>query len=251
MSYSLRSFISGIFMSACAATAMAQEAKEPVYVDMHVQIVLDDSASMTKPERDLMYRGLARGLVSKEVCNSLDGGQYYAVSLTKYGDSVLRYKSEILHTCLEARDFAQKYIWDFDKNHPQRNLADVGTSTNTPEALRVAGMLFEREREYGFISTNRTVVLAGDDDGPNGVVKPMVRRLAEIYNATTYGAAITLEDGNKVETFFNDNIKTDANLFYTAPDGSKRIVKKGNSMAINTPEQMEIIVAEALRLSLG
>lgn len=250
---SFKSLISGAAMSALAVLPVkAQETPKPEIVDMHTVIAIDVSGSVDYTEQSAMMKGYALGLMSPEAKSDFDSGLHYAISLVYFGTKARHTITQIIHSSKDADDFAQKYLWDFRFNVPRSTPSDLGADTSTASSLIVAADLFVHEHDFGFESVNKSVMVSGDDNGPDYTAKDWTAALGQKFNATVYGIPVKVMEATNVgmEQNYKYSITTPKDLMFVSRGGAKSRVKEGISVPVNCAEDMEINVNNALRLTL-
>lgn len=248
----------GIAFGASAAESPDPELK---VVDRHIVVAIDCSPSIDLKEYAVMMWGIKEAFLSEETY-PLDSGFAYALSVLCVGKRPIERASEIVYSRAELKKFTDNVLWDSSAQvpYPQQQIS----YTSTLNGLRKVKEIFDSERERGFTTTDRAVVIMGDgiDTTPFGSLehRNAVKRLAEGYNATAYAIPITIAPGKyayagaaskerttpiELESFYCQNLVTPAG--YKHEDVP---VKAGACLPTTTFEGVQEMVKQALRLDM-
>lgn len=247
-----KSVFAGSMMSLITAfSTQAEEKRSPPFIDMHAVIAIDVSGSVQYGEQSAMMKGYAMALTSPEAKADFDN-QSYALSLVYFGTKARHMVTEVIHNSDDALKFAQKYLWNFDTNAPQSIPYDLGRDTSTAASLDISADLFSHESDYGFQSINKSVIVSGDDNGPDRFARNSTIRLGQEYNATVYGIPIMVEETHNINMLENYklDITTPQGLVFISKEGRKAPVKKGISIPAMAAEDITPVVNDALRLGM-
>lgn len=170
----LSSFFVAAALVAAPAAAADIERPHPIYTPfpyvkndtsafpaIHLILIGDVSASIDNEERERMLKGYAEALLSKDIVDQVSRSAVYAISLIFFAKKSKHIATEIIPTKEALQDFVSRHLWDAQTNRFAL-VPDLDSATNHFEALLSAYKLLRNERDYGFESMQRAIVVAGD-----------------------------------------------------------------------------------------
>lgn len=228
-----------------------------VYVEAHDVLILDASPSMTNEELGAVFQGVRDYYLSDEALLNYQYGLCTANTVVYFATVPIVQSTHILCSQEDVERFVSDNV---DPLNMDVVRALAGGSTYVHEALSMAAVVYDGEKDaLGIETTRRRVVLAGDE---LGIASYLLRKASD--TVSSYGVTVSAvaigeygeEEDAATKTLrmaFEENVVTHPGAKYNTLnyDGSIMERRLAPGMAFSASKPEEISGQLKMALSLG